>query len=63
VAHQTIGARVSTKEEAKLFNQKAGSPVLTMSRTLFNQSGHAVEFGVHSYRPDLYSFQVTLVEK
>ena len=63
VAHQTIGARASTKEEAKLFNQKAGSPVLTMSRTLYNQSGHAVEFGVHSYRPDLYSFQVTLVEK
>jgi len=63
VARQTIGARTSTKEEATLFDQKPGSPVLTMSRTLFDQSGHAVEFGVHSYRPDLYSLEVTLVEK
>ncbi|MCU1475335.1 MAG: GntR family transcriptional regulator [Subtercola sp.] len=63
VARQTIGARTASKEEATLFNQKPGSSVLTMSRTLFDQSGHAVEFGVHSYRPDLYSFEVTLVEK
>lgn len=63
VARQTIGARVGTAEEAQLFDQKPGSPVLVMSRTLFDQSGHAVEFGEHSYRPDLYSFEVTLVEK
>ncbi len=63
VARQTIGARMSTKEEAALLGQKPGSPVLTMSRTLFDQSGHAVEFGAHAYRPDLYSFEVTLVEK
>lgn len=63
VARQTIAARVGTAEEAELFDQKPGSPVLTMSRTLFDQSGHAVEYGEHSYRPDLYSFEVTLVEK
>jgi DNA-binding GntR family transcriptional regulator len=63
VARQTIGARTCTAEEAKLFGQKIGSPVLTMSRTLFDQSGHAVEYGEHSYRPDLYSFEVTLVDK
>jgi DNA-binding GntR family transcriptional regulator len=34
-----------------------------MSRTLFDQSGHPVEYGEHCYRPDLYSFEVTLVEK
>lgn len=63
VARQTIGARAGTTEEADLFDQKVGSPVLVMSRTLFDQSGHAVEYGEHSYRPDLYSFEVTLVEK
>lgn len=63
VARQTIGARASTNEEASLFDQKHGSPVLIMSRTLYDQSGHAVEYGEHSYRPDLYSFEVTLVEK
>jgi len=63
VARQTIGARAATAEESELFAQKPGSPVLTMSRTLFDQSGHAVEYGEHSYRPDLYSFEVTLVEK
>jgi DNA-binding GntR family transcriptional regulator len=63
VARQTIGARTKSAEEAELFEQEPGSPVLTMSRTLFDQSGHAVEYGEHSYRPDLYSFEVTLVEK
>jgi DNA-binding GntR family transcriptional regulator len=63
VARQTIGARGSTSEEAKLFERRTGSPVLTMSRTLFDHSGRAVEYGRHSYRPDLYSFEVTLVEK
>lgn len=63
VARQTIGARASTKEEAGLLGLTPLAPVLTMSRTVFDQSGHAVEFGDHSYRPDLYSFEVTLVEK
>lgn len=63
VARQTIGARQSTEEESRLFDQPAGQAVLTMSRTLFDQSGRPVEFGTHSYRPDMYSFEVTLVEK
>src|SRR5690606_39121735 len=63
VAHQTIGARKATAQEARLFGQKPGSPVLTMSRTFFDQSGRPFELGVHSYRPDLYSFEMTVVEK
>lgn len=63
VAHQTIGARRATAQEARLFGQKVGSPVLTMSRTFFDQSGRPFELGVHSYRPDLYSFEMTMVEK
>ena len=63
VAHQTIGARASTSEEAHLFGQRPGSPVLTMARTFFDQSGRPFELGSHSYRPDLYSFEMTVVEK
>ncbi|HEV7957294.1 MAG: GntR family transcriptional regulator [Microbacteriaceae bacterium] len=63
VAKQTIGARAATAEEAKTFGVPAGSPVLTMTRTLYDDSGRALEHGIHSYRPDLYSFEVTLVEK
>lgn len=63
VARQTIGARGATAEEASHFGQADGSPVLTMTRTLYDQSGHAVEFAEHSYRPDLYSFEMTVVEK
>jgi DNA-binding GntR family transcriptional regulator len=34
-----------------------------MSRTAFDNSGAAVEFGQHCYRPDRYSFEVTLVDR
>jgi DNA-binding GntR family transcriptional regulator len=32
-----------------------------MSRTAFDTSGRAVEYGQHCYRPDLYSFEIALV--
>jgi DNA-binding GntR family transcriptional regulator len=34
-----------------------------MSRTAFDSSGRAVEHGQHCYRPDLYSFEITLVDR
>jgi DNA-binding GntR family transcriptional regulator len=63
VAHQTIGARAATSVEAKLLGIKTGGPVLTMDRAAYSNAGNAVEFGHHCYRPDLYSFEITLVEK
>lgn len=63
VAKQSIGARGANDEESAHFEIPKQSPVLTMSRTLYDGSGKAAEFGIHSYRPDLYSFEVTLVEK
>jgi len=62
VAHQRIGARTATTEEGRLLEIGHGA-VLTMDRTAFDDSGRAVEFGHHCYRPDLYSFEVTLVDK
>jgi DNA-binding GntR family transcriptional regulator len=63
VAKQTIGARAATAEESELLDIDPGGPLLTMTRVAFDDSGRAVEYGHHLYRPDLYSFQVTLVAK
>ncbi|WP_202565665.1 GntR family transcriptional regulator [Agreia sp. COWG] len=63
VARQTIGARRATGEESQLLEVDKGGPLLTAERTAYDNSGRAVEYGQHCYRPDLYSFEVTLVDK
>ncbi|RKR74964.1 GntR family transcriptional regulator [Frondihabitans australicus] len=63
VAKQRIGARAARDDEASLLEIEPRGAVLTMSRTAYDASGRAVEVGYHCYRPDLYSFSVTLVEK
>lgn len=63
VAKQRIGARAGTAKECSLLGIARGSAVLTMQRTAFDSAGQAIEFGRHCYRPDLYSFEVTLVER
>ena len=62
VAQQRIGARPATPEESRLLEIKSRSPLLTMDRTTYDDSGSAVEYGHHCYRPDLYSFEITLVD-
>ena len=63
VAKQRIGARKANADEAKLLDIDKGAALLTMDRTAYDNSGRAIEYGHHCYRPDLYSFEVTLVEK
>jgi DNA-binding GntR family transcriptional regulator len=63
VARQRMGAREATPLEAELLDLQRGAALLTMERTAFDSSGRAVEFGQHCYRPDLYSFEVTLVDR
>ncbi len=63
VARQRIGARKATAGESELLNVEKGAALLTMERTAYDNSGRAVEYGLHCYRPDLYSFEATLVEK
>ncbi|MHA7985761.1 GntR family transcriptional regulator [Rathayibacter sp. CAU 1779] len=63
VAQQRIGARAATTEESRLLDVKGHGPVLTMDRTAYNNNGKAVEYGHHCYRPDLYAFEITLVNK
>jgi GntR family transcriptional regulator len=62
VAQQRIGARPATLDESRLLGIKSRSPLLTMDRTTYDDSGKAVEYGHHCYRPDLHSFEITLVD-
>lgn len=63
VARQRIGARSATADEASLLDEKKGAPLLTMQRTAYDNAGRAVEYGKHAYRPDLYAFELTLVDR
>jgi DNA-binding GntR family transcriptional regulator len=63
VAKQRIGSRRALAGEAALLAEKRGAPLLTMQRTAYDNAGQPVEFGRHAYRPDLYSFELTLVAR
>lgn len=63
IANQTIGARGATSAEAALLDERRGAPLLTMTRTAFDDKGRAIEYGTHVYRADRYAFTLTLVER
>jgi DNA-binding GntR family transcriptional regulator len=63
IANQTIGARGATTAEANLLDERRGVPLLTMTRTAFDDKGRAVEYATHVYRASRYSFTLTLVER
>ncbi len=63
IARQRIGARGATTQEARLLGGRKNDAVLTMQRTAYTDSGRAIEYGDHCYRPEAYSFEVTLVER
>jgi len=63
VANQKIGARRAHGDESTLLDIDRGGPVLTMERVAYDAAGRPVEFGHHCYRPDMYSFETTLVAR
>lgn len=60
IATQTIGGRAARATEARLLGERPGAPLLTMTRTTYDETGMAVEYGSHIYRASLYSFELTL---
>ncbi len=60
-ARQTIGARAATAAEADRLTEREGAPLLTMERVTFDDTGRAVEYGTHTYRPSRYSFEFQLL--
>jgi DNA-binding GntR family transcriptional regulator len=61
IAAQTIGARAATTAEARLLADRRGAPLLTMTRTTYDDTGRIVEYAQHLYRASLYSFELTLL--
>lgn len=60
VASESIGAREARVAEARLLDEKRGAPLLTMTRTAYDETGRAVEYGSHLYRASRYTFEITL---
>lgn len=60
-ARQSVGARAASADEGERLGEPAGTPVLTMQRTTFDDTGRAVEFGSHIYRASRYSFEFQLL--
>jgi GntR family transcriptional regulator len=63
VAQQSIGARMPTALERRQLEIRGSQPVLTMTRMAFDASGHAVEFGDHSYRASDYTIDLMVDER
>jgi len=60
IANQVVGAKSATTTEARLLGESRGAPMLTMTRTAWDESGRSVEYGSHVYRASRYSFELTL---
>ncbi|MFJ6726296.1 GntR family transcriptional regulator [Streptomyces sp. NPDC091281] len=60
-AHQTVGARSATADEAVLLTERTGAALLTMRRTAYDDTGRPVEYGTHIYRASRYSFDFQLL--
>ena len=64
VAKQKIGARrAHRRRERACSTSTRAVPCSPMERIAFDDSGRAFEYGHHCYRPDMYSFETTLVAK
>jgi DNA-binding GntR family transcriptional regulator len=60
IATQVIGARSATAAEGRILAEKRGASLLTMTRTAWDASGRALEYGSHVYRASRYSFELNL---
>lgn len=61
IAHQTIGARLVTTEEAELLGETEPAACVTMQRLVYDDTGRLVELGRHIYRASQYSVTTSLV--
>jgi GntR family transcriptional regulator len=61
IAHQRIGARLMTSEEAELLDEEDPAACLTVDRIAYDDTGQFVEFGRHIYRATHYTIQSFLV--
>jgi GntR family transcriptional regulator len=60
-AHQTISATIAAPEVAHSLNIDIGSPLISVTRIVFDRDGRGVEHLHALYRPDRYSLKMDLV--
>jgi GntR family transcriptional regulator len=60
IAHQTIGARLVSSEEAVLLGESEPAACVTMQRLVYDDTGRLVELGQHIYRASQYTVQTSL---
>ena len=60
IASQVVGAKAASAVEARLLGETRGAPMLTMTRTAWDEGGRGVEYGSHVYPASRYSFELTL---
>lgn len=63
LATQTIGARTASAAEARLLAERRSAPLLSMTRTTYDDRGRIVEYASHLYRASLYAFELTLLNR
>ena len=61
IAHQRIGARLMSDEEADLLLEPPPAACLTVERMAYDDTGQFVEYGRHAYRATHYRVQSSLV--
>ena len=59
-AIQRISATISNSEEARIFDEPEGKPLLTLERTTFDGHGKTIVFEQHVYRSSLYTLISTV---
>lgn len=62
VASQSLGAATADNDQAELLHIRPGAALVTMKRTVSDDTGRVIEIGRHFYRADSYSFDMTLVD-
>ncbi|QCX46077.1 GntR family transcriptional regulator [Arcanobacterium haemolyticum] len=57
---QSVSAERPSRRHAKLLTIPTRQPVLTINRTAFDEHGDIIEWGIHTYRGDLYTYESTV---
>lgn len=57
---QSVSAERPHRRDARLLAITTRQPVLTIDRTAFDAEGKIVEWGLHTYRGDLYKYESTV---
>jgi GntR family transcriptional regulator len=60
-AHQRISAGLATPDVAAALDVRIGTPLIELTRVVYDQSGHGVEHLHALYRPDRYAFEIDLI--